>query len=129
MERQRTALKRCPGVLTDWSGNFLDKRILNHIRVGNVVRVSFVDAVKREQNNTVYFEIIRKCKKNPNWFVGVCKDPYYGDQDWFLLRNGDERAFSIHHITEIPLTWKNNQNLAKNAKTYNKRRTVTGAIY
>jgi hypothetical protein len=63
MERQRTVLKRYPGILTDWSGNFLDKRILNHIKVGNVVRVSFVDAVKREQNNTVYFEIIRKCKK------------------------------------------------------------------
>ena len=64
MDRQRTALDRYPGVLTDWSGNFLDKRILNQIKVGNIVRVSFTDALTRQQNNTVYFEIIRKCKKN-----------------------------------------------------------------
>lgn len=130
IQRPRTSLNRYPGILTDWGGNFLDKRILNHIRVGNIVRVSFTDTLKREQNNTAYFEIIRQCKKNKNWFVGICQDPYYGENnDWFLLRNGDERAFSIHHITEIPLTWANNKNLEKNARTYRKRMTATGALW
>ena len=106
----------------------LDKQILNYVTVGNIVRVSFTDALTHKQKNTAYLRIIKKCKKNPNWFLGVCEDPYYGEEDWFLLKNGDKRAFSIHHITEIPLEWNMNQNLNKHARTFPKKRVLTGAI-
>ena len=84
--------------------------------------------MKFEQNwlNTAYFRIIKKCKKNPDWFVGVCEDPYYGTLNESLIKDGEQRAFSIHHIMEIPLEWVGNQNLEKNARFFQKRRCLTG---
>jgi hypothetical protein len=126
--KPRIVLDRYPGVLTDWSGRFVDKRILSHVTVGNVVRVAFKDTLTNTVKNTAYLRIIKKCKKHENWFLGVVEDPYYGDTDWFPLKNGDQRAFSVYHITEIPFTWNGNKNLKKNGKFFNKARTILGTL-
>jgi hypothetical protein len=122
----RTELVRYPGVLTDWGGWFLNKSILKNIQVGNIVRVVSKEKMSQNWLNTAYFRIIKQCKKNPNWFIGVCDDPYYGNLAESLIKNGEQRTFSVHHIMEIPLEWKGNQNLDKNARFFQKRRCMTG---
>ena len=129
MPETRTELIRYPGVLTDWSGVYLNKKIKQQIRIGNCVRVLFAN--KEIQNNkhnayTVYLTIIKKCKKNKNWFLGIVNDPYYSGDPYFIFQNGQQRAFSIHHIMEIPLTWPGNENLNKNAEFLTRRRVLTG---
>lgn len=128
IERTRMILDRYPGVLTDWSGRFIDKQILNYISIGNIVRVSFKGTLDGQIRNTAYFRILKQCKKNKNWYLGVCEDPYYSGDPWFPFKNGQKRAFSIHHITEIPLEWNGNKNLSKNAKFYDRARSITGTM-
>ena len=71
---------------------------------------------------------MKRCKKNPKCFVGICEDPYYGD-NWDLpINNGKKRVFSARNVMEIPLNWNGNENLLKNAKFRDKFRTVTGVI-
>ena len=125
----RTELVRYPGVLTDWGGRFLNKSILKEIQVGNIVRVVSSKKFSKDWVNTAYYRIIKQCSKNKNWFVGICEDPYYGNLEESLVKNGEIRAFSIYHIMEIPLEWKGNQNLEKNARFFNKRRIMTGIWY
>ena len=62
MPETRTELIRYPGVLTDWNGVYLNKKIKQQIRIGNCVRVLFAN--KEIQNNkhnayTVYLTIIK----------------------------------------------------------------------
>ena len=125
---ERTKVIRYPGVLTNWSGRFLDKRILKNIRVNNIVRVVFAKRDNDQWYNTAYFRIIKQCKKDKNFFVGVCEDPYYGMLDESLIKNGQQRTFSTRHIMEIPLEWSGNENLKKEARFFNKARVITGAM-
>ena len=111
---ERTVVVR-PPMLTDWYGRKLDKQIKSQIRVGNHVRVLF-ETLDRQGWNTVYLKIIKQCKKDKSWFVGIVDDPYYDSDPFFMFRNGTKRAFSIHHVIELPLEWKDNYNLKKNAK-------------
>lgn len=111
---ERTVLVRPQG-LTDWCGRKLDKKIKSEIKVGNYVRCLFESKDGRGWN-TVYLKIIKQCKKNKNWFVGLVDDPYYGDDPFFMFRNGTERTFSIHHVIELPLEWRDNSNLKKHAR-------------
>ena len=55
----------------------------------------------------LYFRIVKRCKKNPKCFVGVCEDPYY--QFDLPVRNGEERVFSARNVSNrnsLKLEWK-----------------------
>ena len=69
---------------------------------------------------------MKRCKKNPKCFVGVCEDPYH--QFDLPVRNGEERVFSVRNVMEIPLNWNGNENLLKYARFRDKSRAVTGVM-
>lgn len=129
--KPRTQVARYPGVLTDWSGRFISPEIRNNITIGNIVRIPLIPHPKEELefNVTMYFRLVKRCKKDSNCFVGVCEDPYNGNDPDFPVNNGDRRVFSTRQICEIPLDWDGNQNLKKVAKYRNIGRAITGAIF
>ena len=139
-QRQRSLVTRYPGIFTDWSGTSLSRKLRNQITVGNIVRIPLEGISKEGLSNdemevtmqwttfAMYFRIVKRCKKNPRCFVGVCEDPYCGD-NWNLpVKNGDERVFSARNVMEIPLNWNGNENLLKSAKFRNSFRALTGVI-
>ena len=144
-QRQRSIVTRYPGIFTDWSGTSLSGKLRNQITVGNIVRIPFegipLKGIRKEgigndnmevtsewTSFAMYFRIVKRCKKNPKCFVGVCEDPYCGD-NWDLpVKNGKERVFSARNVMEIPLNWNGNENLLKDAKFRDKFRPVTGVM-
>ena len=139
-QRQRSLVTRYPGIFTDWSGTSLSGKLRNQITVGNIVRIPLEGISKEGLSNdemevtmqwttfAMYLRIVKRCKKNPRCFVGVCEDPYCGD-NWNLpVKNGDERVFSARNVMEIPLNWNGNENLLKSAKFRNSFRALTGVI-
>ncbi len=107
----------------------IDSQIRQHLRVGNIVRIPInigFGENKGRVSQTAYFRIIEHCGGDK--FRGVCEDPYYGTEDWFLVNNGDKRVFSSRHVVEIPLTWDGNKNLKKVAIFRNKGYAITGAL-
>ena len=113
------------GLITDWGGRLIDPAIRQWVGIGNTVRIPI--GSEKGRSCTMYFRIIKQCKKK-HWFVGVCEDPYYGQDPWFPYQNGDQCTFSIYHIMEIPLDgdWGNN-NLIPKIKYRNKARSMTGS--
>eukprot|EP01111_Echinosteliopsis_oligospora_P012231 TRINITY_DN4163_c0_g2_i1.p1 TRINITY_DN4163_c0_g2~~TRINITY_DN4163_c0_g2_i1.p1 ORF type:complete len:138 (-),score=34.39 TRINITY_DN4163_c0_g2_i1:209-589(-) len=126
MPIHRAVVTRYPGVITDWSGVSLHPSIRSHLTVGNVVRVPITNWEDGKCSQTAYFRIIKHCGGNK--FRGVMEDPYYGQEDWFLINNGEERVFTSKHVSEIPLDWKGNEKLKKHAIHLDRRRPMTGAI-
>ena len=144
-QRQRSIVTRYPGIFTDWSGTSLSGKLRNQITVGNIVRIPLegipLKGIRKEgicndnmkvtsewTSFAMYFRIVKRCKKNPKCFVGVCEDPYY-PYYWDLpVKNGEERVFSARNVMEIPLNWNGNENLLKNAKFRDKFRPVTGVM-
>ena len=119
--KKRSLVTRFPGTLTDWFGSSLYRRIRNFITVGNIVRIPLIGVGNDDfMTVTMYFRIVKRCKKDQNFFVGVCEDPYYGENPDFPVKNGEERVFPARNVVEIPLDWHGNQNLLKNAKFRNK---------
>ncbi len=100
--------------VTDWCGRTLHHSIRRHVGVGNIVRIGIAPIDDSSWYQTVYFRIIKHCGGNK--FRGVVEDGYYGDEDWFLVKNGDTRVFRSSDIDEIPLTWPGNKNLRKYVK-------------
>eukprot|EP01111_Echinosteliopsis_oligospora_P012230 TRINITY_DN4163_c0_g1_i4.p1 TRINITY_DN4163_c0_g1~~TRINITY_DN4163_c0_g1_i4.p1 ORF type:complete len:129 (-),score=33.34 TRINITY_DN4163_c0_g1_i4:157-543(-) len=126
MPIHRAVVTRYPGVITDWSGVSLHSSIRSHFTVGNIVRVPITNYEDGTCNQTAYFRIIKHCGGKK--FRGVMEDPYYGQEDWFLINNGEERVFTSKHVSEIPLDWKGNEKLKKHAIHLQKGRAVTGAL-
>ena len=144
-QRQRSIVTRYPGIFTDWSGTSLSGKLRNQITVGNIVRIPLegiplkripkegigndnMEVTMEWTSFAMYFRIVKRCKKNPKCFVGVCEDPYCGD-NWDLpVKNGEERVFSARNVMEIPLNWNGNENLLKNAKFRDKFRPITGVV-
>ena len=128
-EEERSQVCRYPGVFTDWSGRYLSTRLREHITIGNIVRVPFVD-IKGEENSgfCTYFRIVKRCKKHAHLFVGVCEDPYHGDDPSSPITNGDKRVFCARDVSEVPLEWQGNENLRKKAEFRDFYRGITGCI-
>jgi hypothetical protein len=126
--KKRTKLIRYPGILTDWSGVALDRSILSHIRVGNIVRIAVSNYDEKLGHGAHYYEIIRHCKKDPRCFVGRLRDPYIF-YEFAPVSENDEQTFPVDFIMEIPLTWPGNENLKRNAKFYDRARGITGIMF
>jgi hypothetical protein len=127
-EKKRTKLIRYRGVLTNWCGVALDRSILSHIRVGNIVRIVVSSYESNNAQGAYYYEIIRHCKKDPRCFVGRLSDPYI-DLTWAPINADDEQTFPVDYIMEIPLTWPGNENLNRNAKFFDRQRGITGIMF
>jgi len=130
-QQRRSEVIRYAGTLTDWGGHALKTSIRRHLRVGNIVRIPVQPVSSKNNNNnnfsqTAYVRITEHI--HGNLFRGVVEDPYYGTEDWFLVRNGESRVFRSDDVMELPLTWKGNENLQREAVFFPRRRTVTGAI-
>lgn len=103
--RPGTVIARQPyGRITDWDGQCIDPKIRGYFQPGNVVRVG----------GDAYIRILRVCKKSPDYFYGIVDDPYCDDFTWH--QNGEQVTFHRRDVTEVPLAWKGNKNLAKKAK-------------
>ena len=86
-EKTRGMITRYPGILTDWGGRYISNSVRDCIIVGNIVRIP-IESLDGKYLQTsyfriniiinYYFRIIAKCKKD-NYFVGICEDPYYGN--------------------------------------------------
>jgi len=76
-EKTRGMITRYPGILTDWGGRYISNSVRDCIIVGNIVRIP-IESLDGKYLQTSYFRIIAKCKKD-NYFVGICEDPYYGN--------------------------------------------------
>jgi hypothetical protein len=126
--KKRTKLVRYPGVLTDWCGTALDRSILSHIRVGNIVRIAVGNYDETLGHGAYYYEIIKHCKKDPRCFVGRLSDPNIVYK-WAPVSENDQQTFPVDYIMEIPLTWPGNENLNKNARFYDRHRCITGIMF
>jgi len=84
------------------------------VGVGNIVRIPVTCKEHPTVTQTAYFRIIEHCGGKK--FKGRVEDPYYGNLDWFFVKNGDVRLFSSNNIVEIPLDWSGNKNLDKKAR-------------
>jgi len=100
----------------NWNGVVLENEILNHVTVGNIVRVPL------EYPNGYcgfYFRIIDQID---DVFYGVWEDPY--NSGWFDDMNREKVPWLVRfkkcHISEIPTTWEGNENLIEHevGKTY-----------
>ena len=101
--------------LTDWSGIWLNRDILKHVDIGNIVRViADVNGTSNWQF-CVYMVLVKKL--NSNSFLGIIQDTYLLDES-MLKYAGQYHVLSVDHIIEVPLNWSRNVNLNKIAKNF-----------
>lgn len=140
-EQQKHAdvhVARYPGVLTDWHGRALHRKILRLLQPGNIVRIpvqSGGGGGRAAFSQVFYFRITQHCKGHAGLFRGKVEDPYYGrqwhmnGQPMYLLENGAVRVFRADDVMEIPLDWSGNARLRRAAEFIpDKGRSVTGAL-
>lgn len=88
-------------IVTDWSGQLLNKRAFKIIRVGCYVRVC-VNNTKNNSSEAIYFKII-KIKDGTLW--GITQNTYRM-KDMIGLENDSVYKFRFNEISEIPINWQ-----------------------
>ena len=114
-----------PEDVYDWSGGQLDAGIRQHVAVGNIVRVQVSENGSPETgwSDTPY---VRVTAQDGDRLTGVVDDPYRSQ--YSALENGTELGFDRADVTEIPLDWDENEDLAPRATHTGRGREITGYI-
>lgn len=87
--------------VTDWSGRLLNKRVLDLLVPGCIVRI-VVTNLKQGGGEALYVRIT-KIKDGSLW--GVIQDTYRMF-DYVGLPTGKEFTFRFSAISEVPLNWQ-----------------------
>jgi hypothetical protein len=114
-----------PEDIYDWAGRQLEPGIRHLVGVGNIVRIQVTEAGEPDTGwaDTPYLRIT---DRDGDTLTGVVDDPYRSD--YSHLNNGDVLEFDRANVTEIPLTWTGNEELAPEATNTGVVREVTGYI-
>jgi hypothetical protein len=97
---------------TNWQGRPIDRSARAAVTVDNQVRVQIVCTPDKGSSYScsMYFRVLEVAGDQ---LVGVCADPYYGEDPSFPFQNGDRLEFERKSIIEIPTDWASNGNLAE----------------
>lgn len=105
--------------LHNWSGVLIDSKILSHLYVGNLVRVSCT--LPHDNLICTYYFVITQL--NP--LRGIFSDIYNQDYGQEHLV-GIETLISLNCITEVPTCFESNKKLKRYEKKFNEKFTITG---
>lgn len=129
--------RRTP-MVTDWGGTVLQKKVLQQLQVGDIVRVQVQlrDTHTRAQLSlgAPYFTVtkVKPLKNKDTLLWGEALNQYGTIEDCYppeILQEGQIFPFTTRHVLEIPICWHTRQR-RKQLKSFRmkKARVITGVF-
>ena len=120
--------------VTDWNGQLLRKKVLNHLEIEDIVRIQFriidKDGNLSKCGSVCYVQIYAIKGKHGSTYWGRAIDAY--DQlDFLNIKLGQKFTFRKESIIEYPLSWQGGKKRRNMLETYlvpDKGRGVTGVF-